>query len=457
MKKYLKTILSLGLTAVMLLQSGCGVSKKDDEKITLRLWTKQTQDAEPEDKEYHDAWFAKLQEKFPEVNFVEAIPPAGSDYRQEYDKALMAGTAPAFTTMFSYTDIPTRLRNGTIAEITKYVEDWDLKKDGKVLDIFDEAISYEGKWYAIPHKAYTQASLVNKKILRDAGENPDKLPETWQEFAEQGQRITDFSIPRIGYALVGMDWCAWPFTAWVWSAGGEMVRPNGDGTYKLAFNEPAAVDTAVFMNEMIWKYKMTQSDVLMSRPDLAKLVQNQTACYSWSNIGVLTDDVIETYNIDVNDFTEVLIPSKDGTTPRVALAGGEVITFNPKLSEAELAKAVEVAQYLYYSDDMMELEFDYIKKNKKFDVYIPGRVDLYDKKLESNVRITEEMKNNLVVLSENSKAEPFCPNWSNVKTELAAPLQKIFLDKNLTREKAQQILDECTEKLYKLYPESFRK
>ena len=54
-----------------------------------------------------------------------------------------------------------------------------------------------------------------------------------------------------------------------------MVRKNDDGTYKIAFNEPEGVDAAMFMNEMIWKYKMTQKDVLMSIGDLGKLAANE--------------------------------------------------------------------------------------------------------------------------------------------------------------------------------------
>lgn len=458
MNKTIKKLLCAGLTVAMVFQiAGCEKAKtgQDQNKITLRLWTKMTQDADAASIEYHDAWMSDLQAKFPDVIFEEAITPAGTDYRQEYDKALMAGTAPAFMARFSYTDIPTRMKNGTIADITRYVENWDLKEEGKIMTTFDEAISSDGKWYALPYKAYTQACLVNKKLLRENGEDAEKLPETWQEFAEQGQRITDFSIPRVGYALVGMDWCAWPFTAWVWAAGGEMVRKNDDGTYKIAFNEPEGVDAAVFMNEMIWKYKMTQKDVLMSMSELEKLAQSETAVYSWNQLSVLSDKAIETYSLEPSDFSVMAMPVKDASIERPALAGGEVITFNPKLTDKELEKAVEVAKYMYFSEEQNQIYFDYVRKNGRFDTTVPGRIDLYEKKLEANVRLTESMREELVLQSKTAKPEPYCPHWSDIKTELVIPLQEIFLEENITREEVQKLLDDCAQKLYDLYPDTF--
>lgn len=202
---------------------------------------------------------------------------------------------------------------------------------------------------------------------------------------------------------------------------------------------------------------MTQTDVLMSRPDLAKLIYNNTACYSWNSMSALDDDNLRTYNLKLSDFCSMLMPSKDKSIPRVALAGGEVVTFNPKLSEAELKKAVEVAKYLYFSDEMLELQFEHIKKYGLIDLNVPGRVDLYDKKLDSMPQLTEEIKKNLIELSENSKPEPYCPNWTNVKTELVEPLQTIFLTENITKEEAKRLLDACADKLCNMYPETFIK
>lgn len=458
MKKNLKRTLSLSLAALMLVQAaGCKQKAvSTGEQITLMLWTKPTQDAQESDIALHDARINDLKAKFPNVNFVEEIRPAGNDYRQEYDKALMANRAPAFVDLFSYTDIQTRLKNKTIADITEYVEDWDLRKEGKILDIFDDSIKDdENHWYAIAHRAYTQASLYNVKLMEELGEK--KIPETWQEFAEMGQRVTDFSIPRVGYALMGMDWCAWPFCAWVWSAGGEMIRENDDGTSRIAFNEPEGVDAAMFWNEMVWKYKMTQKDTLMSISDLGKLVLSNSAVCAFDTFNTLGGNQAKNLGTNPADFRMMPIPTKDASIKPVALAGGEVVTFNPKLSETELEKAVEVAKYFYYSDEQMQIICDWLKEYNKTDINIPGRVDWYERKLEANSFITEEMMQSLLELRQYGKPEPAAKDYTLLKSEIAKYVQEVLLTENITRDKCKQILDEAAEAVYRKYPNSFHK
>lgn len=457
MKKIISACLAVACVASLL--GGCGGQKQaSSEKVTLTLWNRPAEGDLEWKIEQNNRLEESLKEKFPNINFdFKTAPAGGTDYRQEYDKALMAGTAPAIYDMFSYTDIPARLENGTVADITKYVDNWDLKKEGKILNVFDEAISKDNKWYAIPKYAYTQATMVNLKTIEAAGGNVDELPATWQEFADFGAKITDVNVPRIGYSLLGMDWCAWPFTAWVWSAGGEMVEKNSDGTYRIAFADDEAVDTAVFLNEMIWKYKMTQKDVLADLGTVYKNILNGTAAFAWLNFNELKSDTLSEYNMKVSDFSQMAMPVKDSSIKRPALAGGEVITFNPKLTETELDAAMEVAKWMYFSDERMQTICDEIKEFEVTDVNIPGRVDWYEKKLEANTQITDKQKDEFIKLSENAKPEPFCAHWSEVKSELVAPLQKIYLTEGLTRDEIKQILSECADKLYSQYPDTFKK
>ena len=456
-KRIIALACAAALTAPVL--SGCGGGEdSSDGKVTLRMWSQPSQDAEEHVIKSYERTMAALEEKFPDINFEVSMAPSGTDYRQEYDKALMAGTAPAIYTKFSYTDIPSRIKNGTVADISKFVTDWDLKKEGKVLDIFDDAISSDGKWYALPYKAYAIGTLCNKKTIEAAGESMDNLPKTWDEFAEFGERVTDLSIPRIGYSLIGMDWCAWPFTAWVWSAGGEMVTENPDGTYRITFNEDPGVDTAMFMNQMIWESKMTQKDILLDYADIKNNVLNGTACFAFMALNDLGDGTeLQEYGLEKSDYIDMLIPSKDGSTEGAAIAGGEVITFNPNLSDEELEAAFRVAEYLYFSDESMQRDCDEIREFNTTNVMIPGRVDWYEKRLEANSGITDEEIEALENLRAHAKPEPYCEHWSDVKSNLVAPLQEIYLTENISREEVKRLLDECAEKLYSLYPDTFKK
>ena len=459
MKKIKIISLCLAVVSMVSLLPGCsGTKMADSEKVTITMWSKPAEIVHEWEFELVDKMEKDLIEKFPDINFeFLRVPSGGVDYRQEYDKALMAGTEPSFYTMFSYTDIPARIENGTVADITKFYENWDLKKDGKILDVFDAAISKNGKWYALPYYAYTQATMVNLKTLEKSGQDTETLPATWEEFARVGTEITDLNSQRFGYSLMGMEWCAWPFTAWVWSAGGEMVEKKEDGSYRIAFNEQAGIDAAEFMNKMIWEYKMTQPDVLADMGTVYGNFVSGTAGFAWYNMRNFDTEELAKYGLKVSDFAQMPMPVKDESIPRPALAGGEVITFSPKLTEAELEAALEVVEWLYFSDERMQIECNKIKEFSVIDTNVPGRVDWYEKKLEANTQITKKQKEEFIELSKNAKLEPYCPHWSEVKSELVAPLQKIYITKDISRDEIKTLLDECEERLYEMYPDTFKK
>ena len=449
------------LTAICVISgilSGCGKTEGtgDTDKITVTMWSFVSEDSTQLAKDTEALQDKMLAEKFPDINIKKVSKAATTDYRQEYDKALMAGVAPDIFTQFSYTDIPTRIKNGTIADITDLVDGWGYKKEGKVIDTFDDVISKDGKWYGIPRSAYVKGTLANIKVLNEAGIDTSVLPKTWDEFVKVGQSVTDLSIPRIGYALMGMDWCVWPFTAWVWSAGGDMVKKNSDGTYKIAFNEEPAVDTAVFMNEVVWKYKMTQKNILCGIGELGESVSNGTACFSWSNFTELSKELIEKSGFSYSDFRMMPMPVKDSSIKNPTLAGGEIITFNPKASKETLEAAFKIAEYLYYDEDYLKAVWQLNIDSGNMSIDVPARSDLYEEKLNMDKKITEEMRAGLIEMSENTIPEPYCEHWSDLKSTLAVPLQEIMLTEGISREKVKQLLDDCAKKLYSLYPETFK-
>lgn len=70
----------------------------------------------------------KVETTFPnyEIEWTRMAP--GTDYRQQYDKLLMSGDGPTLWNSLPFVDIQTRMRNGTIAEITDYVVNWTAQR-----------------------------------------------------------------------------------------------------------------------------------------------------------------------------------------------------------------------------------------------------------------------------------------------------------------------------------------
>lgn len=409
------------------------------------------------EKQQYELYKKAVAEKFPnlEVDWQSWVP--GSDYREQYDKLLMAGNAPTAAHIFSYTDIPTRVANNSIADISNFVNNWDLKKQDKVLSTFDDAIQNNGKWYAVPYEAYLCATAFNKETIKKAGGDPANLPKTWDEFGKMGQQYTDKAKARFGYELIGMDWNAWPFTGWVWGAGGEMVTKNTDGTWKIAFNEEPGVDAAMFWNEMVWKYKMTQKDVLIGIDPLIQDVCAGRACFAWGYPTWFASTAEEKYGGKSEDFGLMPMPVKDSSIAAPALSGGEVWTFNPKADKDQLKAAWDVVQLLSYDESFLESLWKLQNDNKNMLANVPARKDLMEKKYSMATYWPASWKEELITTSKNAKPEPYCAHWGDLKSALAKPLQKIILKENIQRDEVKKLLDDCANELYQKYPDTFKK
>ena len=457
-KGFLKGLAALLALSTALSVASCGKKDNvDDGMVEITMWSTVTEDAKDVDKEL-EAWTDEaLAAKFPNIKINKVIKTTGTDYRQEYDKALMAGIAPDFFAEFSYTDIPTRIENGTIADITNIVKDWDLKKDDKVITTFDEVINANDKWYAIPRSAYVRGIIANTTALKEAGYDTSAMPKTWDEFKAMGKLVTDKQNAKFGHVLMGMDWCAWPFTNWVWSAGGDMVTANGDGTYKLTFTEDPAIDAAMFWNEMIWDSEMTQKNVLSGLEENQRLLSNGSGMTAWDSYSGLSHDIMPEYGLSYADYDMFAVPTKDASIKAPMLAGGEVITFNPKADEETLKAAFEVATFLYYDEEYLSKVWEIQAKHGVSSVDLPARSDLYLAKLDTCEGISDDAKQRLVEATANAIPEPCPPHWSDLKTLIAKPLQEIMLTEGITREEAKKLFEDCANELYDLYPEAFKK
>lgn len=427
------------------------------QKVKITLWLKPAADATEAAKKNYELQISSIKEKFPNLEIVEEALKPGVDYREQYDKALMAGAGPTVSNNLPYVDIQSRIANGTIGEMTEFVNNWDLKKQGKVWTAFDDAISKDGKWYAVPWSPYLSGTVYNVKALKAGGGDPENLPKTWAEFAALGQKVTDKKIPRFGYVLVGMDWNAWPFTAWVWSAGGEMVRKNADGSYKVAFNEDSGIDAAIFWNEMVWKYQMTQKDVLEDWNAVQQDAYSGRGVFSWGDPSWYSNEQLSKYGLTQNDMGFAPIPAKDSSIQPAVFSGGEVWTFNPKATPEQKKAGWDIIQLLTYDESYLEKEWKLADDNKNMNSRIPARIDLTDKKFQMATSLPEVWKKGYATAFKTAKPEPYCAHWNDLKNALAKPLQTIILKKGITRDEVKKLLDGVAEDLYKKYPETFKK
>ncbi len=426
------------------------------EKVKITVWGPLENYSEAEKK----SWTFCVEEyrkRYPNVEIVSTFSPAGTDYRQQYDKALMAGNAPTVTNLLPYVDVQTRAANGMIADISSFVNNFDLRKQGKVNTAMDAALQYKGKWYGVMDYIYMAGTIYNKATLTAGGGDVDKLPKTWDEFAKLGQKVTDINAPRYGYLLVGMEWNAWPFTPWVWSAGGDMVIQNPDGTYRLGFTEEAGVDAAEFWHDMVWKYRMTQKDVLKAWNDLRDDMQAGRGVFAFGRIDHYDTEAERKYGVPRSNYSIMPIPAKNQNNKPAAIAGGNVWIFSPTATEAELKAAWDFVMLFDYDEAFQIRKWEYENSINGLTDRIPPRSDLVAKKFSMATSWPKGRAETIAAVSPYAKMEPFCANWNNLKNILSPYLQKILLKEKITRDEIRSLLTSAANEAYQSYPDSFRR
>lgn len=426
-------------------------------KVTIKFWHRVFGDSPEGERKALEYTLKMVKKNLKNINVVaEPITP-GVDYRQQYDKALMAGDAPTVWYLIPPVDIPARAENGTIADITGLVDNWKMRKEKKVWNVFDNALKIKGKWYGIPYEGYVAATIYNKETIKAGGGDLKKLPKTWSEFGDMGKQLTSKEKGRFGYILLGMDWNAWAFTAWVWSAGGDMVIGNGDGTYKIGFQEDPGVNAALMWHKMIWEYRMTQTNVLESWADVQQDIQSGRGAFGWGDPGRYAEAAESKFGVKRDVFGIIPVPAKDKGGEPAALIGGQTWTFNPKATKAQLNAAFEFVNYVSYNEKFLTGLWKLRNNYGVLGPEIPGRFDLIDKKYALANKWPANWKTEYARVAKVSKAEPSCPHWNDLKNAIAKPLQQICLKENITRDEVKEILTKTANELYAKYPESFKK
>lgn len=123
------------------------------------------------------------------------------------------------------------------------------------LDGFMEDSYVDGKIYSIPFQRSTEILYYNKDAFREAGLDPERGPETWDELVEFGQKLTNENRYGVGIALNSGS-AQWTFTAFCLqnSVNGENLMTE-DGKAVL-FDTPENVEALQLWLDLQNKYKI---------------------------------------------------------------------------------------------------------------------------------------------------------------------------------------------------------
>lgn len=245
LKKYW-SLFMLFLCAVLLV--GCqedmtpvSSDKKDGNKGEITVWAHPfTADQETEGVMWKEIISNYEKESGVKVNF-EQIPWANRD--QKVLTALAANNGPDVFYVIP-DQMPQYADAGMLLELTPYLEDNDMD------DFVESALlstTWKDKVYGLPilQEAYTL--LYNVDVVKAIGEDPTKLPATWDEFEEWAAKAKAKDFYATSFQGGGsMNGTLYPF---LWQAGGEVLTEDGE----VLINNEAGVEAFEFINNMYKK------------------------------------------------------------------------------------------------------------------------------------------------------------------------------------------------------------
>ncbi|MFE5401805.1 extracellular solute-binding protein [Streptomyces sp. NPDC056580] len=212
---------------------------------------------------------AEFNKKYPNVTIEGRSTPGQCLEPPRFTAMLKAKSQPdVFYTYF--TDLPQVLDNDGAADITAYVNDKTVPLlkdiDPNVLG----SLKHDGKLYGLPTSNYTMGLLINRRLFKQAGLDPDTPPRTWDEV-----RVAARKIAALGNGIAGYgDYSAantggWHFTAQVYSLGGDIVDASGK---KAAFNNDIGRQVARNLHAMRWDDDSMGKTQLLKWGDLQKQI-----------------------------------------------------------------------------------------------------------------------------------------------------------------------------------------
>lgn len=171
------------------------------------------------------------------VNF-QQIPWANRD--QKILTALAANNGP--DVFYAIPDqMPQYAEAGMLVDLSPYMENNDMD------DFVESSLvptKWKGKMYGVPILQSVETFMYNVEVVKAIGEDPSKLPTTWEEFEEWAAKAKEKGYYASSFQGGGsMNGTLYPY---LWQAGGEILTEDN----KVMINNEGGVEAFEFINKL---------------------------------------------------------------------------------------------------------------------------------------------------------------------------------------------------------------
>ncbi len=238
-------ILLIALTANVL---GCGSrgGNANPDAVTITFWHSFTQSTRPA----LDKLINRFHEEHPDIRIEAQYIPTGDALAQKLITAVRSGSAPDISWIHSHY-IEDLSKSDAIYEMAHFINGANGLSDEEMADIYPALIQYaswQGTIYSLPMEATNLGIIYNKDHFREAGLDPERPPQTWEELKEYSIRLSkdnngDGRYEQIGFFVPAVPssgpqgaYMMWQWTPFLWQAGGYLI--NEEQTDILWDEEP---------------------------------------------------------------------------------------------------------------------------------------------------------------------------------------------------------------------------
>jgi len=266
---------------------------------------------------------------------------------------LRAGNEPnLFYTYF--TDRNQVLDAGQAADITSYVNGTTVPTLKDIEPTALAAVTAGKTLYGLPTVNYTQGLIINRKLFKQAGLNPDDPPTTWAQVAADAKAIS-----RLGQGIYGYgDYSAgnnggWHFSSEIDAEGGHMTNEAGT---TAAFNSDQGKAVLQALHQMRFvDHSMSPTQQLAWGTLQKQMAANKLGMYI-----AAPDDI---YNVivpqdggNIDDYGMGPLPSSSGS-PAGSLSGGNDYMFAKSDTPAQIRAGIKWMNFEYLTPGTGQFNF----------------------------------------------------------------------------------------------------
>ena len=193
-----------------------------------------------------------------------------NNFGEKLAAAIASGTPPDVF-LLDVPDIPAFVERGLVLDLSPYLSRVGYDRDAvfpQVLDVFSRG----PRLFALPKDFTPMVIYYNRRVFDEAGVAPPTGgPWTWDEFLEVARAVSRDSDGDGTRDVVAIDFPRdlYKWVAWVWSAGGDILSPDGSRT--RGFLDGAdAVATFRYLTDLALVHEVTPPVQYSAGGDIAR-------------------------------------------------------------------------------------------------------------------------------------------------------------------------------------------